>query len=311
MAKKPKQKLLFVDTNILLDFYRSQNDAGLSLLGHLHALHDRIVTTFQVEMEFKKNRHNVIAESFRALKAPETTISPPAFLKEAKTIEVMKRNQKNTAARIARFKKRIRAVVGNPSLKDPVYQTVQTLFAEPTAYNLHRGHPEVGTIKRKAWRRFITGCPPRKKSDNSIGDAINWEWILRCIGSANKDVVIVSRDGDYGTALDDVVFANFWLAHEVKRINQQRRILVFDRLSAGLKELNVKVSAAEESEEDELAEKGSLAAAYIPPSAVPVSGISGYSGVTPTTEFASQWSTLVNPLEEYRKRLKDSSTDQK
>src|SRR6266853_1265972 len=120
MAKKPKRKLLFVDTNILLDFYRSQNDAGLSLLGHLDALHDRIITTFQVVMEFKKNRHNVISESFRALKAPEAAITPPAFLKEAKTIEVMKKNQKNTSARIARLKKRIRSVVENPPLKDPV-----------------------------------------------------------------------------------------------------------------------------------------------------------------------------------------------
>ena len=278
MAKKPKKKLLFVDTNILLDFYRSQNDAGLSLLGHLDALYDRLITTFQVEMEFKKNRHNVIAESFRALKAPDAAITPPAFLKEAKTIELMKKNQKNTTARIARLKKRIRAVVENPPLKDPVYQAAQRLFAEQTDYNLHHGHPEVGAIKRKAWRRFITGCPPRKKSDNSIGDAINWEWILHCIAATNSDVIIVSRDGDYGTALDDFVFANFWLASEVKRINKQRKLIVFDRLSAGLKELNVKVSAAEESEEDELAEKGSLASAIIPLSGVAgTSTVAGYS----------------------------------
>jgi predicted nucleic acid-binding protein len=41
--------LIFVDTNILLDFYRSRNEASLRLLNHIDTLHDKLITTYQVE----------------------------------------------------------------------------------------------------------------------------------------------------------------------------------------------------------------------------------------------------------------------
>jgi hypothetical protein len=49
--------LIFIDTNILLDFYRVRGREGdLSILDHIDENHDLIITTSQVEMEFKKNR---------------------------------------------------------------------------------------------------------------------------------------------------------------------------------------------------------------------------------------------------------------
>jgi predicted nucleic acid-binding protein len=65
------QYLLFIDTNILLDFYRARNDAGLHLLDTIDQNHRCIVTSYQVEMEFKKNRQRVIVESLKNLKLPE------------------------------------------------------------------------------------------------------------------------------------------------------------------------------------------------------------------------------------------------
>jgi predicted nucleic acid-binding protein len=45
MAKK-QPELLFIDTNILLDFYRARSDAGVTLLEKLDALHPQIITTY-------------------------------------------------------------------------------------------------------------------------------------------------------------------------------------------------------------------------------------------------------------------------
>ena len=46
--------LLFIDTNIFLVFYRQVGrESNLSILKHLRPHHDRIITTRQVEMEFK------------------------------------------------------------------------------------------------------------------------------------------------------------------------------------------------------------------------------------------------------------------
>jgi predicted nucleic acid-binding protein len=47
-------KLLFIDANILLDFYRARTDAALSLLKHLETISHKIIVTYQLEMEFKK-----------------------------------------------------------------------------------------------------------------------------------------------------------------------------------------------------------------------------------------------------------------
>jgi len=201
-------------------------------------------------MEFKKNRLKVINESFCDLKIPDSdTISLPAFLREAKAVEMIKRNRKDTVDRVKKLKKRIKRVIEKPFLTDQVYQTVQRLFNDETARNLTRHSPHVGVVKRRAWKRFIEGCPPRKKNDTSIGDAINWEWILCCVKDANKDVIVVSRDGDYGVVVDDHVCANEWLVADIKRVNKQRQLVVFDTLADALKELKVKVSAEEEREE--------------------------------------------------------------
>src|SRR5262245_33892809 len=74
--------LIFIDTNILLDFYRQGFDPNLSILKRLDQNVSRFITTAQVEMEFKKNRQAVILKAYEELKAPEdlTKVKLPAFL---------------------------------------------------------------------------------------------------------------------------------------------------------------------------------------------------------------------------------------
>lgn len=249
---KTREKLLFIDTNILLDFYRIRNDPGLSLLRRIKPLHDQIITTSQVEMEFKKNRQKVICEALAALKAPEST-TPPAFLSEAKNVAALKRRVTETKRRVNLLKERIKRVLENPSANDPVYQAAQRLFSHESPYNLTRDNPASLAIQRMAWKRFILGYPPRKAGDNSTGDAINWKWMIHCMERSNKDLVIVSRDADYGTPLDGNCYINDWLNQELKsRVNQQLKIRLFPSLASALKLFQIKVSLAEEQVERNL-----------------------------------------------------------
>ena len=238
--------LLFVDTNIFLDFYRSRSDAGISLLSKIDALHDKIITTCQVEMEFKKNRQKVISESVSLLKPPEFSLVTPAFLSDAKTVELIKKRIADAKKRVGVLKARILSTLENPQAKDRIYQTAQRLFTNKSKLNLRHDTPEYNRIWRKAFRRFLEGRPPRKKEDTSAGDAINWEWIVRCIEDTNRDVIIVSRDADYGLTMNGKGYANNWLSEEIKeRVNQQRKLILVDRLSAALKLLDVKVTREE------------------------------------------------------------------
>lgn len=228
--------LLFVDTNILLDFYRAQKDAGLHLLGRLDGLHDRIICTYQVEMEFKKNRQSAIRKSMEEIKYPEMKFTSPAFLSDAKTLDIMKRQLKDTKARIDNFRDRIKRIFANPIGQDKVYQTAQRLFSAETTFNLRRDNSRKHHLRRLAWKRFILGYPPRKKNDTSTGDAINWEWIVECVSTSKRDVIIVSRDADFGETIDGVSYVNDWLLQELKeRTSNRRRVVLYDRLSAALK----------------------------------------------------------------------------
>lgn len=78
-AKRPRDVHAFVDTNIFLDFYRLSTPSNLTLLNKLNTVRERIISTYQVEMEFLKNRQRVIIDSYKK-KDFQLNIQLPAVL---------------------------------------------------------------------------------------------------------------------------------------------------------------------------------------------------------------------------------------
>ncbi|MDD5596846.1 MAG: PIN domain-containing protein [Victivallaceae bacterium] len=103
---------------------------------------------------------------------------------------------------------------------------------------------------------FNRAYPPRKKKDTSCGDRINWEWCLHCVkniddDSQTHDLVIVSRDSDYGITYNGQSYINDWLRKEfAEKISRKRKIILTNSLVEGLKHIDVTVSR-----QTELAEK--------------------------------------------------------
>ena len=117
----PSSKLLFVDTNIWLDFYRARTEAGLSLLQHLESVKGQIIITYQVEIEFKKNRQSAIQESLNALKPPNK-IAPPRIFSDTKIEKKLHENIENADKRVRALKKRFQPILNDPARNDPVYK---------------------------------------------------------------------------------------------------------------------------------------------------------------------------------------------
>jgi hypothetical protein len=89
----------------------------------------------------------------------------------------------------------------------------------------------------------MLGYPPRKDDDLSIGDAINWEWIVHYACRSSGHAIIVSRDHDYGRAYGGHVFLNDWLQKEFKeRVRSRGKIVLTNSLSSALKLMDVQVS---------------------------------------------------------------------
>lgn len=236
------QKLLFVDTNIWLDFYRSRNEINLELLKQLESIADRIIVTYQLESEFKKNRQTVMQDGMRDLRPPT---APPrlGIFSDAKATVRMASMQKHTDKAVKALRIRMLKALADPAANDPVYQACQRIFHKSDPLVLTRENPARHTIRRRAFKRFLHGCPPRKSSDTSIGDAINWEWMIHCATKRTAELVVVSRDSDYGVTIDSSSFVNDHLRQEFsERVSRKRKLLLYNKLSEALKHFAVPVS---------------------------------------------------------------------
>ena len=246
------KKLLFVDTNIWLDFYRARTDAGLSLLDHLEKVSDSLIVTYQLEMEYKRNRQAAILEGMQELKPP-THISRPGLFSDAKAVKAMQANLKAATERVKTLKRKLKSALENPAQNDPVYKACQRIFHAATPLVLTREDKFRHVIRRRAFRRFLHGCPPRKRNDTSFGDAFNWEWMIECALRNNGELVIVSRDSDYGTIFEDKSYVNDHLKQEFgERVSLKRKLLLYAKLSDALKHFHVPVTRAEEEEEEHI-----------------------------------------------------------
>ena len=126
--KKPIQAYAFIDTNIFLDFYRSQNETSLSLLKKLEGVKDRVICTYQVEMEFLKNRQNAIIDS-----STESSLNIdarlPAVMDDSQLSTILKKQKKELEKRKKELQKRITNIIKSPSNYDPVYKSLESIFS--------------------------------------------------------------------------------------------------------------------------------------------------------------------------------------
>jgi hypothetical protein len=247
--------LVFIDTNIFLNFYRLPSREALTRqLEYIDQSKDGIIITSQVEMEFKKSRQGVLWKLLdKNFKASPAIPDLPPILANAKAGAALKTAHKKHGHQHKNVKQRIVKLLGSPR-SDPVYVGLNKLFRHPSSLNLTRENKHRYEIRRLARHRWIMGYPPRKPQDNSIGDAINWEWIVHCAKArANSDVVVVSRDHDFGTEFAGESYLNDWLEQEFKeRVGRIRKISLTERLTDALKQLGAKVTEKAKREEQEV-----------------------------------------------------------
>jgi len=251
MVQRKKRQIktyAFIDTNIFLDFYRAQNETNLSLLKKLESVSERVICTYQVEMEFLKNRQRVIMGI-----SNDTTLdinaNLPAVMDDTQLSNALKKEKKELQKKRKQLKKRLEKIISNPSSYDPIYKSLESIFGSNNEHVLTRDMKVRHKIKRLAWRRFMLGYPPRKSGDTSIGDALNWEWLIHTSKSLSGKFVIVSRDSDFGNEYNGQYFLNDALRKEFRDRVGRKSIKYTHKLSEALKELEVKITPAEEESE--------------------------------------------------------------
>lgn len=246
--------LIFVDTNILLDFYRLRGASAVKYLSQLEEKKHFLILTEQVQMEFLKHRQRVVAEALTEIKKPTEQKFPP-FLDQYQPSQMMKSRTAEAVQNHKKVQEKIERIIEKPMANDEVFKHLNRIFKHDGPYALTRKTTEKLRIRSLARKRFSLGYPPRKKDDTSMGDSVNWEWIVNCARNCpNKsNVIIVSRDGDFGITRNKKYILNDWLKKEfVERVSKKRKVELTELLSVALKKLDVKFTKDEEREELEV-----------------------------------------------------------
>ena len=254
MNKKPKlSALIFIDTNIYLDFYRyRKSDISLKYLELFEKHKDKIITTSQVEMEFKKNRQVALLETIGKLKGIDSSdVTLPTILLQTKAADMVNEKKKAISKHQQVLKSRIEKILKNPKFNDQVYKSLEKIFSNDSNINLNRDNELRFNIRDLAKKRFELGYPPRKDKDTSYGDAINWEWIIYCAKNFSKDIIIVSRDSDYGVNYSNEHILNDWLTQEFRqRVSSRKKVILTDKLHTAFNYLSISVTKEMKIEED-------------------------------------------------------------
>ncbi|MDF1617989.1 PIN domain-containing protein [Petrocella sp. FN5] len=259
MVKKVviEDAIMFIDTNIFLDFYRyRKTDSSIESLEKIQAVAGKLILTSQVEMEYQKNRQKVILETYKQRKAENDNSQTPEIISSIKAIDMINSLKKEMKKQELKVKEKLEKILINPASNDDVYKYFKRIYKLASEeFKLTTESEKWSEINGKALDRFQMGYPPRKKDDTSYGDAINWEWVIHCALVSGKNIIIVTRDSDYGVMHNGNIYLNDWLKAEFKsRLSQKRKIEVTSSLSKALKMLNVSVSQEAQDTEDELIE---------------------------------------------------------
>ncbi|WP_282025532.1 PIN domain-containing protein [Limimaricola cinnabarinus] len=248
------RSLVFIDTNIFLDFYRLRGGAAVRQLEALRRHRSSLILTDQVKMEFLKNRQNAVAEIWKEVPAPAVNL--PAVLQDYGPSKAFKKKMMEAKTLHAEMQSKARGMLENPREEDIVFREVEQLFSEKSRWLLAENSSEFEAIFARAQRRFDLGQPPRKNKDNSIGDALNWEWVVECaIKAGGLGVMLVSRDGDFEGGGGQKSALNDYLEYEFSsRVGKNCKLTVTKRLTDALSILEETVSSEDRKAEERLLE---------------------------------------------------------
>ena len=193
---------VFVDTNVLLDFYEFTND-DLDALNSIFVSHKKgaavVHLTDQVRDEFNRNREARIGRALKQFKdyalsqLPSFMKAYPEYEKLQKASEAFKKQHAALLARaeddITSRKLAADGLIGAMFKKSKLLKTTSAIVAQ-------------------ARLRMEIGNPPGK--DESLGDAINWLLLLRHVPK-NQPLYILTSDSDYYSSIDKGQMSGFLL----------------------------------------------------------------------------------------------------
>ena len=207
-TKKKQGTHLFIDTNVLLNFFAYSNDdlnelEKLVELLKIHAI--KLYLTQQVVDEFYRNRDIKLSVSFKEF-SPFGSTECPNFMASLAEYKLFKKAQKAYQKARKELSEKAKALADERNLlADDLFKRIaQQADIIPITDDAYA----------KATRRSSLGNPPGKSA--SLGDELNWELLLAHVPKGS-DLHIITKDSDFSSKLNPTQPKEF-LADEWKAV---------------------------------------------------------------------------------------------
>lgn len=237
---EPAQLHLFLDTNTYLGFFKLSGDDLEELEKLVVAVRSGrtvLYITDQVRDEFLRNRSRVIRES---LKGVEDSRLPTAFPRLLANLD----GYKELREALAEYEKR-RAALLQDAQRHAIEGSLQADTRIDELFSLATDLGRSDEAVARARTRHDLGNPPGKK--DSLGDAVNWEVLIAGVPDG-EDLVLVTGDRDYRSALDDTALDEFLMSEWAER--KQSTLALHTSLSALFRSRYPDIKLAEDLEKE-------------------------------------------------------------
>jgi hypothetical protein len=229
--------LLYIDANIYLGFYNSNQREFKKLLDSLIELKHNILLTDQICNEITRNKLKVFRgsiESYVSQLSLLPTTLPEHFDDETSpSFSDWNKKRREIDDKIKESNKEIIPLLDAASKDisksvDTVSKKLEPLFADAK-------EATDADIFKARLRREV-GNPPGKR-DDPLGDQLSWEVLLTNVPKMSK-LMIVSSDRDYYSENKNKkeLYLNPFLVQDLKSANPAIEFEVFNKLSEALRE---------------------------------------------------------------------------
>lgn len=240
---------IFVDTNILLDIYHLSGpdlDELKKLTKMVQSGQVELLVSRQVMDEFWRNRERIIADAIKAFRESKAAAKIPNIIRVYPEANELKAAVDKANDIVRTLLEKANGDIKKEELKAD--KVICELFAAV----------EIGEITddilTRARRRMEIGNPPGKP--DSLGDAINWEWLLgqEVMFCENDEFVLISSDSDFESELVKGKAREF-LLREWKERNPNCKLILEKSLTKFLQNHVPSIQLAEELQKTEAIER--------------------------------------------------------
>lgn len=236
---------IFIDTNILLNFYHFSDDDLEELDKLTLLLRNGKATLFlpdQVKDEFFRNRDNKIADALKEFKKKKIDSQFPQMTMQYEEYKRMRDALKTFEENKQAILEKLKSDISTSYLKAD--KIVEELFRNATTIST------TDEIFNKSKLRFDQGRPPGK--NKSYGDAINWECLKSTVPNG-AELFFVTEDSDYLSNVDNNNF-NPYLLNEW-RTDKISKLILYKNLTNFFQDKFPEIKLVNEYEKNLLIEK--------------------------------------------------------